>query len=306
MIDFKQIEAFVWIAELGSFRAAAGKLNTTQPAISQRIAAMESLMGVRLFERSTRGVKLTEKGQELLSHAGRILAMRTEMMRVAQAQNAIRGTLRLGVAETLVHTWLHVLIDDLHHSYPALAVELHVDTSHVLRAQLTAHQIDLAMLVGKSQDPREHHLPLCDYELAWVASPALKLHGRRVTLIELANFPIITYPVVSAPYRMVKNALLDAGVKTPRIFGSASLSTIIHMVHRGMGPSVLAPILIEDELSEGKLHILDTGHALSDISFYAVWLDTPDSFIAHTVATLASRIAQHHEQQRLAPPDAHS
>lgn len=294
MIDFKQIEAFVWIAELGSFRAAADKLHTTQPAISQRIAAMESIMGVRLFERSTRGIRLTEKGQELLSHAGRMLALRTEMMRAAQAERAIRGTLHLGVTETLVHTWLDVLIDELHHTYPALAIELQVDTSHILRTQLHAHQIDLALLMGESHDPREHHVHLCDYELAWVASPALKLHDKRVSLQELAEYPIITYPALSLPHKMVKDALIDAGVKNPRIFGSASLSTIIHMTHRAMGPSVLVPTLIQDELSSGKLHILDTGHPLSNISFNAAWIDSPDSFIARTVANLASTIARNH------------
>ena len=296
MIDFKQIETFVWIAELGSFRAAADKLHTTQPAISQRIAAMESSMGVRLFDRNTRGIRLTEKGQELLSHAGRMLNLRTEMMRVAQAKNAIRGTLRLGVTETLVHTWLDVLIDELHHTYPALTIELQVDTSHILRSQLYAHQIDLALLMGESHDPREHQDYLCDYELAWVASPALKLHGRRVSLQELARYPIITYPALSLPHKMVKKSLVEAGVKTPRIFGSASLSTIIHMTHRAMGPSVLVPTLIQEELSEGTLHILDTGHPLADISFNAAWMDSPDSFIARTVANLARSIAKQHKK----------
>lgn len=292
MIGFKQIEAFVWIAELGGFRAAADKLNTTQPAISQRIAAMESIMGVRLFERSTRGIKLTEKGQELLPHAGRMLTLRTQMMHVAQAESAIRGTLRLGVAETLVHTWLRFLIDELHHTYPALVVELHVDTSDVLRRQLHAHQIDLAMLVGEPHDPREHSIHLCDYELIWVASPALKLHDRSVSLHELAQFPIITYPATSLPYKMVRSALLDAGVKTPRFFGSASLSTIIHMTHHAMGPSVLARVLIQDELALGTLHALNTGHALAHLGFNATWIDSPDSFIARTVAQLASTIAK--------------
>lgn len=294
MIDFKQIETFVWVAELGSFRAAADKLNTTQPAISQRIAAMETTMGVRLFDRNTRGIKLTEKGQELLPHAGRMLSLRTEMMRVAQAERAIRGTLRLGVTETLVHTWLRFLIDELHHTYPALIIELHVDTSHVLRSQLHAHQIDLAMLVGDPQDPREHSIHLCEYELAWVASPALNLHGRRIDLQEMADYPIITYPAVSVPYQWVRNALLDAGVKTPRFFGSASLSTIIHMTHQAMGPSVLTPVLIQDELAQGSLHLLDTGNRLEKLEFNAMWMDSPDSFVVRTVAQLASSIAKRH------------
>ncbi len=297
MIDFKQIEAFVWIAELGSFRAAADKLNTTQPAISQRIASMESMMGARVFDRSTRGIKLTEKGQELLPHASRMLELRTKMMRVARAESAMRGTFRLGVAETLVHTWLHYLIDELHHTYPALSVELHVDTSHVLRAQLHAHQIDLAMLVGISQDPREHHIHLCDYELAWVASPRLKLHGRRVSLNELAQYPIITYPAISLPYKRVKDAMLAAGVKSPRLFGSGSLSTIIHMTHQGMGPSVLAQVLIKDELAQGSLHALDAEQSLASIGFNAVWLETADSHISRTVAQLAAKIAKRHNKK---------
>ena len=55
-MDFKHIEAFVWVAEVESFRIAAEKLHTTQPAISQRIAALESALSVRLFERSARGI----------------------------------------------------------------------------------------------------------------------------------------------------------------------------------------------------------------------------------------------------------
>lgn len=292
MIDFKQIDAFVWVAELGSFRAAAEKLNTTQPAISQRIAAMEATMAVRLFERGARGIKLTEKGQELLSHAQRMLALRNEMMTVAKAQNAVRGTLRLGSSETLVQTWLHHLIDELHQRYPALVVELHVDTTHVLRSQLAAHQIDLAMLVGPTHEPRESDLHLCDYDLAWVASPGLKLHGRPVTVAELGQYPVITYPSASLPYHAVRTLLQEAGIKSPRIYGSASMSTIVQMTLRGIGPSVIASALISQEVAEGKLFVLDVDKTPAPLSFYACWVESPDSHTVRTVARLAQRIAK--------------
>lgn len=291
MIDFKQIEAFVWVAELGSFRAAADKLNTSQPAISQRVAAMEEVMTARLFERGPRGIKLTDKGQELLSHATRMLELRNEMMKVAKVPNAVRGTLRLGAAETLVQTWLHHLIDALHQTYPALAVEIHVDTTHVLRAQLASHQIDLALLVGPSQDARENDLHLCDYDLAWVASPALRLHDRPVGIAELGEYPVITYPAVSLPYRAAKALLVEAGIKTPRLYGCASLSTIIQMTQRGIGPSVIAPVVIVQELSEGKLCIIDAAKTPPPISFYACWIESPDSHMVRTIARLAQRIA---------------
>ncbi|MCQ9617620.1 LysR family transcriptional regulator [Paenalcaligenes niemegkensis] len=291
MIDFKQIEAFVWVAELGGFRAAAEKLNTTQPSISQRIAGMESVLSVRLFDRGARGIKLTEKGQELLSHARQILEMRAEMMRVAKEENAIRGTFRLGVAETLVQTWLHLLIDELHKKYPGLVVEIHVDTSSVLRAQLASYQIDLAMLVGEAQDPKEHCLHLCDYDLAWVASPELGLQGRKIQIADLGVYPVITYPTGSLPYCTVRDLLHVAGVKSPRIYGSASLSTIVQMTRRGMGPSVLAKVVIEEELEQGKLCLLDVSSPLPAIRFYATWIDSPDSLTASIVAKLAQETA---------------
>src|SRR5690606_7057249 len=66
-MDFKHIEAFVWVAELRNFRLAAEKLHTTRPAIPQRIAALAATLAVRLFDRGARGIRLTEKGQELQS-----------------------------------------------------------------------------------------------------------------------------------------------------------------------------------------------------------------------------------------------
>lgn len=291
MIDFKQIEAFIWVAELGSFSAAAEKLNTTQPSISQRIASFEQQVSARVFDRGVRGIKLTDKGQELLSHAQRMLELHTEMLRVAQSPNVIRGTFHLGVAETLVHTWLHILIEQLHMQYPALIIEIHVDTSQVLREKLLNYQLNLAFFVGKDISAQSEYLALGEYPLAWVASPKLKLHGRLLEVNELSVYPIITYPVGSLPYRIVSQLLHDAKVPAPRIYGSASLSTILHMAERGMGPSLLAKTLVKPALTQGKLKLLDVQSTLPNLAFYAHWLDSPDSHIARTVARMAQDIA---------------
>lgn len=291
MIDFKQIEAFIWVAELGGFSAAAEKLNTTQPSISQRIASFERQVSTRVFDRSARGIKLTDKGQELLSHAQRMLDLRNEMLRVAQSSNVIRGTFHLGVAETLVHTWLHILIEQLHIKHPALIIEIHVDTSQALREKLLNYQLDLAFFVGKDIDVKGEFLAIGEYPLAWVASPKLKLHGHKLTMAELGVYPIITYPVGSLPYRIVTHLLHEAKVPSPRIYGSASLSTILHMAERGMGPSLLAKVLVEPALSQGKLRLLQGETPLPSLTFYAHWLDSPDNYIARTVARMAQSIA---------------
>ena len=84
MADLRSLEAFVWIAHLGGFRAAAEKLHATQPAISQRIALLERELGVRLFDREPRAVTLTVKGRELLPYAEQILQLRSDMLEAAR------------------------------------------------------------------------------------------------------------------------------------------------------------------------------------------------------------------------------
>jgi len=84
MVDLRNLETFVWVAHLGGFRTAAEKLNTTQPAVSQRIAQLEDELAVKLFQREARGAKLTVKGFELLGYAERMLALRAGCRRCAR------------------------------------------------------------------------------------------------------------------------------------------------------------------------------------------------------------------------------
>lgn len=292
MLDLRNIETFYWVSTLGSFRAAAEKLNTTQPAISQRIALLESDLGVRLFERDARGVTLTGKGQELLSHAERMLQLRSDMLRAAHEQNVMRGPLRLGVAETIVQTWLPRLIEHMHAVYPALVLQIEVDTTSVLRNHLTSRQIDLAFLMGPILEPRFENLPLCAYPLAWVASPRLELGPQPLTLAQIGTLPVITYPSSSRPYQMVRDMLTHAGVKSPRMYGSASLAMVVRMTLDCIGTSVIAPVFLGKELDQGELRILDVqADPLPDLAFTATWMQGPDSDVARTIALLAQQAA---------------
>lgn len=291
MIDFKQLEAFVWVSELKSFSAAAEKLGTTQPSISQRIANFEHYLGAKLFDRNARGIKLTDKGQELLSHAKRLLEQCDEMLRVAQSPAVMQGMFHLGAAETLVHTWLPKLVERLHQYHPALVIEVHVDTSSVLKEKLLSHQLDLALFVGRNIEDLTQSLSVGEYSLAWYASPKLSLSLPSLNISEISAYPIITYPVGSLPYSSVKQILIDNKVSSPRIYGSASLSTILHMISVGMGPGVLPEILAKPLVERGELVKLDVTQKLPSLIFYAHWLDSPNSLIARTVARMARQLS---------------
>lgn len=293
MIEIRNLETFVWVATLRSFRAAAQKLNTTQPAISQRIASLESTLGVKLLERNTKGVTLTAKGEELLAHAQGMLDLKQEMMDAARSSKTIAGQVRLGVSETIVQTWLPRYLEEIHARYPDLSVELEVDTSPVLREQVRSHHLNLAFLMGPILAPNVENIPLCQYPLAWVASPKLDLHHGKATLVQIGARPVITYPATSQPHQFVRDLLNDSGIHSPRMYGSASLSVVVRMTLDAIGVAVITPVFLQNEIRAGSLRLLDVaGYALPDLTFTASWSRGPDEHIAATLANLAQQIAE--------------
>ncbi len=291
MADLRSLEAFVWIAHLGSFRAAAAKLHTTQPAVSQRIALLERELEVRLFDREPRGVVLTVKGQELLSYAERMLQLRSDLLLAARDKQAMRGLVRLGVSETIVHTWLAALIERLHSSHPELTLEIEVDTTPQLRERLTTHQLDIAFLLGPVSEPRMKNIPLSSYPMAWVADPRLDLGVEPVSFRTLANWPIITYPRDTLPYRHVRELFARAGYPALRMYGNSSLSTIVRMTLDRIGVSVIPSVVVAPELADGRLRRICAEHKLPDLDFYATYPGKPDSYMAEAIAEIARELA---------------
>ena len=118
-MNFRQLETFVWGATLGSFRKAAKKLYTSQPAVSSRIAALEESLGVSLFSRNAGSFELTAKGVELLPYAQKMLVMADRFKERACEATSVSGLLRLGVSETIVHTWLSAFFQTCARRIPA-------------------------------------------------------------------------------------------------------------------------------------------------------------------------------------------
>ncbi len=293
MIDLRGIETFYWVATLGGFRAAAEKLHASQPAISQRIGQLERALGTRLFERHARGVSLTVRGQALLTQAERMLQLRRDMLAIAQAPDAIGGRLVISVAETIVQTWLPTLLARVHDVFPALALNIEVDTTPLMRTHLLGHQVDLAFLMGPLQEPQVENLDLCRYRLAWLAGPTLRLGAEPLQIADLGAWPLLTYPASSRPYQALQQILARAGVRDARLYGSASISTTARMVRDGIGVGVLAPAALRHELAEGQLRQIEVaGEALPDLTFTASWLRGADSHVPAAVARLAVQVAR--------------
>lgn len=252
--NLKQLEAFVRVADLESFRRAAERLNTTQPNISARISALERALDVRLMDRDAGSVRLTPKGRELLVHA-RIVLKDVEALIDASGNPALNsGALRLGVAEMVVHTWLRDFIRALKEKFPNIVVELIVDLSANLQRALSDRSIDLTLQSGPFTRQTSGDEDLGTFPFVWVASPTLGLHLKEnPTKGEMSSHPILTHARDSLPYEEVHSHFSGSRDSGARIVPSSNLATCLHMTIDGMGIATLPAAMVARNLRVGDL-----------------------------------------------------
>ncbi|RWF79788.1 MAG: LysR family transcriptional regulator [Mesorhizobium sp.] len=297
MIPFniKQLETFLLVATFGSFRKAAERLNTTQPAVSTRIAGLEEALGAKLFERQSSTVRLTAEGQRLLPPAQRVLRVAERLQLMASSLSETSDTtrvLRLGVAETIVHTWLPDFLKALKANYPLVETDIVVDATTTLRNELMSHRLDLAVLMGPVLEYSIENIDMPSFPLVWVCSPQLELPNRRkVTLNDLMQFPIISYARTTRPYSELYRKLTGEFEETPRIFPANSLAASIKMTLNGIGIASLPEGVVQDYIASGKLRVVECEWHPSDLQFTASYSSEPSNPIAERAAKLAASVA---------------
>ena len=280
----------MWVVTLGSFRGAAQKLNTTQPAISQRIAQLEREVGVKLLQRDRRMVLPTPSGRQ-------IDGLCREADRAALG-NAGRGRRPLGDARRAAarrrrdhRAHLAAAADQERQSTPIRTSrwKSRSTSRSNLRTRLLAQEIELAFVLGPLTAPTVSNRVLCDYPVGFLASPSLGLGNGQVTVHDLAKFPIITFPRKTPPYEIVRSLFNRPDLPPIRLHASASLATVIHMAIEGLGIAVIPTAIVENEMADGRLQLLSTNLQYAPLTFSASWLASPDTVAVERVAELAAR-----------------
>jgi len=250
-MDIRQLRYFIQVAERGSFSRAADHLRVAQPALSKHIQEMESELGVRLLDRSARGVSTTEAGERLLAHAHRILAEFAEIPDSVRGEATPRGEVRLGLPGTVSELVATPLIEAARARYPQLRIRIVEAMSGYIREWLMRGEIDLA-IVYSAGDPRglavRHVL---SEEICLFAAPKALAgpppHGREIALGPAAALPLI----LPGPRHGLRELLDDragaAGVALDPAIEIDSYSQIKSLAQRGLGFGVLPRMAVEHE-----------------------------------------------------------
>src|SRR3990167_4268759 len=154
-MDISALQAFLAVAESGSFSRAAEKIFLTQPAISKRIAALERQIGARLFDRIGRGIRLTEAGEALLSRARTVLKDLEDIKRgIANLSGTIAGELSLATSHHIGLRRLPGPLKRFHETYPQVRLNLHFMDSEKACTAVAKGDLELAVVtLPPSADP---------------------------------------------------------------------------------------------------------------------------------------------------------
>lgn len=291
-ISLKQIEAFVAVADLGSFRRAAERLNTTQPNISTRISTMEATLGLTLMERDAGSVRLTPKGESMLAHARDVLRGFETFLGSAGDDTLFSGAIRLGVTEMIAHAWLGRFLKALQDQFPNVSVDLSVDLSISLSRALYNRSIDLALQNSPFDRQMSGMIGLGRYPLVWVASPSLGISGRSLEPENLTDYTILTHAKGALPHEQLLQHLADNRVEGARMATSTNLAACQQMTVDGLGISCLPRVMVERDLASQRLELVEYVWAPDDLEFAARYdADTAPSFV-RAAAEIAAKVAE--------------
>ena len=270
-MNLKFLETFVWVARLKSFRLTADKLFTTQASISSRIAVLEGELGVKLFLRDSRGVSLTPEGLKVLDYAEQMLDTMSALKQSIETRSSKVGRVRIGVMDTLIHTWLSPLVAQMTERYPRVEIELVADTSLNLCDQLQKGFLDIVLQTDLVRHESVRSLELASHPLGWIVASNSIYNREYADLGELAQERIITYSKNSRPHQDLLALMQTNGVLAPRLNCVNSVSAITRLLGDGFGIGVLPPVLVAEELARGEMTLLDIDQRPPNLQVVVSW-----------------------------------
>lgn len=189
------LRTFVAAARAGTFSRAAARQRVTKSAISQQIRALEAHLGLRLFERSGRGVRLTPAGEALADVLEREFAAIDEALEaVVSSRQQVAGHVRIGSPGPFTRMWLRPRIADLLRAHADLRLTVSFGTPRELERRLVERELDMILLVRPAESPGLTEVPVFGEQFrAYAASSYLRASHALTSLDDLAHHRFIVY-----------------------------------------------------------------------------------------------------------------
>lgn len=271
MIETIHLRILSALQRHGTLTEAANALFLSQSALSHQIRHLERRLGIPLWEKAGRRLRLTRAGEQLLDAAGKVLPLleQTELTLKAYAEG-MQGILRIGVECFPCYEWLTGVIADFLVSVPDVEVDIYHQFQFTGVEGLLNRQIDLLVTPDRGEQPGLVYQPLFDYELVLLVAGAHPLASSAwVEPAQLAAETLISFPVAEERLDILSRFLWPAGVRPARRKQIESIEIMLQLVAFSRGVCALPRWLAERVCERLDLKILGLGRAGIQRSLYA-------------------------------------
>ena len=273
MVNLKRMIIFYHVVRAESFSAAARQLGIARSAVSRHVSLLESEIGTRLLNRTTRKLSLTEAGKIYFQSCSRIVEeAETATQRIGQLQDEPQGTLKVAAPISLGNKFITMLVRTFMQRHKSLNVELLLDDEMI---DMVGENVDVSIRVGWLHDSNLIARKLGTWPRYLCASPGyIEQHGRPKSLSELADHEWIIFTRLPAPFHwtFTKNKHQQR-IQIKGRLRSNNAEVVHASLLAGVGITAQAAFLVDEDIKAGRLERLLPEWKSDSVGMYAVFQD---------------------------------
>lgn len=252
-MSIRHLRIFIAVAEYKKMSLAAQKLFITQPSVSQAIKEIEDYYGVKLFERLSRKLHITESGLYLLKYARHIIQSFDEM-EMGLKNKGQNISLHIGASITVGSCMINNIINKLEKENEDISTIVTVNNTDTLEKMLLNSELDVAIVEGVISNKELITKPICTDKLIVVVGKNHKFYNKdEVSIFDLNKENIISREEGSGSRKIFDNILKNYNIDVNIVLSSTDTQSIKNAAISGRGVAVLSSMIVEDELKKGTL-----------------------------------------------------
>jgi len=260
VMELKELRNFMRVAHAGSVSRAAADLRLAQPALSRQIRKLEHELGVPLFSRHGRGMRLSAAGARLLERAEAIAGLVQQTREeIREDRSPARGRLVLGVPPAAGRLLVPYFVERFRKAWPETTLHMREGVASSLQEWLVEKRIDLALLHNPPHLEALEIWPLLTERMFVIGPPKHRIkeraHPKSFRIRDLGALPLILPNGAHANRRLVENAVIEHGLRLRVMIEADSVAFAKTMVERGLGYTILTYAAVQDELARGELTV---------------------------------------------------